>query len=316
MLSPDAPLFLDVADAPPGGSAFWFHAADGARLRGAVWPGGTDGQRGSVILMPGRTEYIEKYGLVIGRLRARGLAVAVIDWRGQGLSDRDRREPRLGHVTDFALYQQDLDAFLATPQVAALPRPRLMLAHSMGGCIGLRALIRRLPFEAAILSAPMWGIRIDPAMRPLAMALFAAAPLIGLGRMFAPGTTAASYAVNEPFASNLLTTDPAAHDRFVHQLTQHPELALGGPSLGWLGAAHREMAALARMDMPALPVLAFAGLDEGIVELPPIRAHVGHMAQGRLIELPGARHEVLMESPSIQDRVWAGIDGFLDRLTA
>ena len=42
----------------------------------------------------------------------------------------------------------------------ALPRPWRLLAHSMGGTIGLRALTRGVPVAAAVFSAPMWGIRV------------------------------------------------------------------------------------------------------------------------------------------------------------
>ena len=46
------------------------------------------GRKGTVCVFPGRAEFIEKYFEVVRDLRARGFAVATIDWRGQGLSDR------------------------------------------------------------------------------------------------------------------------------------------------------------------------------------------------------------------------------------
>jgi len=44
--------------------------------------------KGTVLLFPGRTEYIEKYGPAAADFLARGFATVVIDWRGQGLADR------------------------------------------------------------------------------------------------------------------------------------------------------------------------------------------------------------------------------------
>ena len=65
-----------------------------------------------------------------------------------------------------------MDAMLAfAPRAAACPNPAIMIAHSMGGCIGLRSLMRGLPFKAAAFSAPMWGILMAAWMRPLALAL-------------------------------------------------------------------------------------------------------------------------------------------------
>ena len=104
-----APFHAEVADAPEGARAFWLTASDGVRLRGVVWAGG---RRGTAVLFPGRTEFAEKYGRVARALVARGFAVAVIDWRGQGLSDRQPLNPMLGHVEDFRDYQRDVAALL------------------------------------------------------------------------------------------------------------------------------------------------------------------------------------------------------------
>ena len=55
------------------------------------------GRRGTVCIFPGRTEWIEKYFETVRDLRNRGFAVALLDWRGQGLSDRalERSSERL-----------------------------------------------------------------------------------------------------------------------------------------------------------------------------------------------------------------------------
>ena len=55
-MSGAAPFYADVADGPPGGRAVWLHAADGVRLRAGLWP--LQGARGTVLLLPGRTEYV------------------------------------------------------------------------------------------------------------------------------------------------------------------------------------------------------------------------------------------------------------------
>ena len=80
-----APLFPQ-ADGPQGGVAQWLTTSDGVRVRVAVW--GRDAPKGTVLLFPGRTEYVEKYGRAAGDLLARGFATVAIDWRGQGLADR------------------------------------------------------------------------------------------------------------------------------------------------------------------------------------------------------------------------------------
>ncbi|MEM9756932.1 MAG: alpha/beta hydrolase, partial [Pseudomonadota bacterium] len=100
-----APLYEDVAEGPPGGAAYWLQAADGVRIRAAMWA--EAGARGTILMFPGRTEYIEKYGRLAGDFRRAGYAMACIDWRGQGLADRAAAPRDLGHVGSFEEYQND-----------------------------------------------------------------------------------------------------------------------------------------------------------------------------------------------------------------
>ncbi|MBW2666702.1 MAG: alpha/beta hydrolase, partial [Deltaproteobacteria bacterium] len=88
---------------PHGAEVDRITAADGTVLRVARWlPSG--GTRGTVVILNGRTEFVEKYFEVIGDLLRRHYAVATLDWRGQGLSDRPLRNRHKGHVRDFGLY--------------------------------------------------------------------------------------------------------------------------------------------------------------------------------------------------------------------
>ena len=75
-------------------------ASDRAELRFARWlpPAG---RKGTVCVFTGRAESIEKYFETVRDLRARGFAVAMIDWRGQGHSARRLRDPHKGYVRDF-----------------------------------------------------------------------------------------------------------------------------------------------------------------------------------------------------------------------
>lgn len=133
-----APYRADLAEGPDT-SAFWLRTSDGVRLRIAHAP---DNQRkGTVFLLPGRTEYIEKYGHTAHDFVGAGFDVLSIDWRNQGLSDRLAPDAMVGHVDRFADFQKDWAAMRSFAAQNDLPKPWYMLAHSMGGCIGLRALI-------------------------------------------------------------------------------------------------------------------------------------------------------------------------------
>jgi lysophospholipase len=257
-----------------------------------------------VLVFPGRTEASEKYGRAAAALHARGLAAAVIDWRGQGLSDRLHANPALGHVDRFADYQRDVAAMLAHVRARDLPRPFFLLAHSMGGAIGLRALLGGLEVRGAAFSAPMWGIARAPHMRPVAWTLSSLARPLGLGHVVVPGQSAASYLAEAPFAGNALTGDPAMWDYMRRQIAAEPRLGLGGPSLGWLNEALRENRRSRADASPAVPAVTFAAGLEEVVAPAAIRERMARWPQGRLIDMPGARHEVLMETPDRQRLVF------------
>ena len=304
-----APFHAEVADAPEGARAFWLTASDGVRLRGVVWAGG---RRGTAVLFPGRTEFAEKYGRVARALIARGFAVAVIDWRGQGLSDRPPLNPMLGHVEDFRDYQRDVAALLDLVAGLALPGPALLFGHSMGGCIGLRTLLERSDFAAAVFSAPMWRLHMKAATRELTARMTRLTYLAGLGAWLTPGARAEPTAVAIGYPGNPLTSDAQVFAWCLDQITAHPELALGGPSMQWTSAALQEMARLAIAPLPVLPTLVLLGGVETVVSSATIRRQVAQMARGELAEFPAARHEIFMERPEIVAEVWARIDRFLD----
>lgn len=313
MSQDEAPLLSDLAEAPAGGCAVWLDAV-GARLRAATWhaePGRAP--RGTALIFTGRAEYIEKYGRVAGELTGRGFAVATLDWRGQGLSDRPLEDRLKGHVGDFAEYQEDVKAFLAAPEVAALPGPQVLICHSMGGCIGMRALIEgRVAPAATIMSAPMLGVRLNAAMRFGARAMIRVARRFGFETSFAPAPNADQpYVLHQPFEGNLLTNDPEHFAWMVGHLKTEPALGLGAPTLGWMARAFTETDALIGEAPPSGPMLMMLGEEEAIVEPAAIRVFSGRVDGCRLLEIEGAQHEIFFERAPARETAWAEIDSFL-----
>jgi lysophospholipase len=297
-----APFFAAVSKGPPQGAAFWAQAVDGVRLRIGVWP--LEAARGTVLIFPGRTEYVEKYGQIAAALGKRGFASLAIDWRGQGLADRIARDPLVGHVEDFLDYQKDVAAALAVADAQALPGPRFLIAHSMGGAIGLRALIEGLPVRAAAFSGPMWGISMAPHLKPAAWLLSQVMPRLGQGEGLPPGTKMEHHIMADGFAGNMLTRDPEQFEIMRQQLVQHPELTLGGPSYVWLREAMAETRALSRLPSPALPCLAFLGSNERIVDVAEVHRRMTDWPQGRLQIVENGEHEVLMEGPAVTEPIF------------
>ncbi|MFN3274650.1 MAG: alpha/beta fold hydrolase [Paracoccus sp. (in: a-proteobacteria)] len=283
--------------------AFWLRADDGVRLRVACWETDRSAALGSVLLFPGRTEYVEKYAPVARYLNDAGYHVLAIDWRGQGASDRLQDDPRPGHVGAFADYQRDVVEMVIAAGELELPRPWHLLAHSMGGCIGLAALEADLPVASAVFSAPMWGINLRRLQHGVALGIAYLAGRVGRGGLPAPGSGGArgTYVLAESFAANLLTHDVDEWTRLVREAATWPELTIGGATYDWVSKALNECTRLSRIASPDLPMLVTLGSDERIISGQAIRERAERWPQGELLEIPGARHEAMMETPPLRD---------------
>lgn len=307
-----APVFhADLAEGPEGGRAWAVTAADGVGLRVATWAAG--GAKGTVLFFPGRTEAVEKYGRAARAMAARGYASAAIDWRGQGWADRAEGVDDLGHVEHFSDYQHDVAAYLEAVRAAGLPGPYFLIAHSMGGAIGLRALAGGLEVAAAAFSAPMLGIHMSRTMRPVARVISTATRRTPLSRRRVPNGERESYLLIAPFEENTLTRDAEMYAYAVAQARADARLALGPPTLTWLHEALAETRALAALPPPPCPTYVAIAGDEQIVENTAIRHRVAHWPQAQIEEFPGARHELMLELPEVReaffDRAAALFDG-------
>lgn len=307
-----APFFADIAKGPEGGQAHWVKTSDGLRIRVGHWQ--TEATtKGTVLLFPGRTEFIEKYGPTAIELTARGYASVAIDWRGQGLADRMLPERLLGHIGLFTDFQKDVTAVLDLADRLALPKPYFLNGHSMGGAIGLRALIEGLPVNACTFTGPMWDIYMAPAMRPLSKLMGKIGPAIGLGGKLVPTLDLDNYALVNPFEGNTLTNDPDGYQFMRDQMTTQPDLTLGGPTIQWLGEGLKDCAALAAMDSPKLPCITFLGKQEQIVDCPAIHDRMARWPGGELVLLDDVQHEVMMEAPDVRTRVFDRMCSLFDQ---
>ncbi len=271
------------------------------------------GRKGTVVLLQGRAEFIEKYFETARDLRARGFAVATFDWRGQGLSDRVLSDRHKGYVRDFSQYGIDLDAIMEQVVLPDCPPPYFALAHSMGAAIALRACHSGSRwFERVVLSAPLIALpagRLSPVAGPLTRFM----RLLGRGSAYVPAGTDVSRG-SEGFISNPLTSDPVRYARNAAVLEEEPTLGLGSPTIAWADAALRQMRELAdpgyagHIRQPILMVA--AGRDE-IVSTPAIEQFGMNLLAGRHLILAGARHEILQEQDHYRAQFWAAFDAFV-----
>jgi lysophospholipase len=308
-----APLIgIDQAPVPTGGRAFWLQGKDGTRLRAALFPA-EGAPEGSVILSPGRTEPIEKYFETIGELQRRGFVVLAHDWRGQGLSARALSDRLKGHARGVEDFLSDFGLMLERLETE-LPRPWISLAHSMGSALVLLALSRgEGRFAGAIGTAPMIGLQAVRVLTRTAGLIARAAARCGLA-----GLAVQAYdPFTQPFQGNVLTHDRTRYERYQAQLRACPDLALGGPTWGWLdfaltaGRILERPASAAAVRLP-LTVIG-AGQDQLVLSASAAR-FARTAPHGRYIEIAESFHEILMETDPVRAVFWREFDALVERI--
>ena len=286
---------------------------DGVTLRFARWlpPAG---RRGTVCIFQGRSEWIEKYFETVRDLRARGFAVAALDWRGQGLSDRVLNDRRKGYVRDFAEYDTDLATFMHEVVLPDCPPPIFALGHSTGAAILIRAAYRgHRWFDRMVLTAPLialGGIDYSFGIGPI---IVRALRLAGFGNMHLPRADT-SIVESRPFLGNILTSDPVRYARNAAILEAEPALAVGPPTVAWMDAAFRAMRTMHERNFPGRirqPILIVAGGNDVVVSNKAIEDFASLLRAGSHLVIVGAQHEILMEQDRYRSQFWAAFDAFV-----
>ena len=297
---------------PDGAIATPLTTQDGVSLRAARWEGPPK-PRGTVAILTGRAEFIERYFETVADLLARGFAVVAMDWRGQGLSERQLGNPRKSHIDDFEIYERDLIALRDQLLEPLCPKPWFALGHGMGAAVLIaQAHAGRSPFTRLVLTSPMidlYQLRFKTGARLLVEGL----DIIGLGGAYIPGGSGRSVFLR-PFARNILTSDATRHERTVAVLNAAPQLVLGSPTVSWANAALRLMRRFENADYARrtlTPILVIAAGADRIVATPAIEAFASRLKAGHFITLPQARHDLLMERDVFRSQFWAAFDAFV-----
>lgn len=303
--SQSAPEFLSANGFPPPEDAetIWLkNGAHDVRMVFAPAPAKRP-VRGAVLLCTGYNEYIEKYFETARDLQGRGFAVGLLDWPGQGASQRLIDAPRLGYIRTFdtAVAAQKL-AFEMLRSYAE--GPYIVMAHSMGGAITVESLRQNAIDPAfAFLCAPMLGLKVAG----LAAGVMRIARTLGMSKK-----ALRSEAKNSTFETNIFTHDRARWAMNREMQEQQPNYLLTSPTIGWVNAAldlyerWRKPRAFSKIAAPIR--IASAGAEALVSNKAQkkVAARIGDRA--KLVTIPDARHEILMESDPIRNLLWEQFD--------
>ncbi len=298
---------------PDNASGGFLTASDGRRIRYACFGADTRPLMGTVIVLTGRNECIEKYFETIRDLTAKGFGVATLDWRGQGASDRFLKDGERGYVKSFDDYVADLDLLFEQVVLPDCRGPYYVLAHSAGATVALLAApllanrVRRMVLIAPFLELPGQPVSIRTVRWVTAVMCF-----FGLGRRYAawgprPKQTA-------PFETNKLTTDPDRYRRNTFIYESFPHLALGGPTVQWLHAGAVASQTIRRPEFIAriaIPTLIVAASADEVVSTRAVAEYAERMRLGSLLLIPGTRHEILQEADIYREQLMAAFFAFV-----
>ena len=305
-------MSFDRRAIPAGAAIGEWSAPDGWVHRRLVWP--STGGRGTILFQGGRGDIFEKYLETFDYWQRAGWTVESFDWRGQGGSGRMSADPGCGHMADFTPWIDDLAAYFGDLKERT-PGPHVIIGHSMGGHLTVRALAeRRIDPAAAVLIAPMLGLKSAPFG-----ARFAARVAWLMTKIGAPERLA--WKANErpgvPMKGRraLLTHHADRYEDELWWKAEKPEIAVGPPSWSWVAEAYRstlELEARGRVEGIATPILILAAEQDRLVDVEAVRRAARRLPMATL-RTWGAEsaHEILREVDPIRDAALAEIDRFL-----
>jgi lysophospholipase len=304
---------IDGNPIPEGANTGVFVTSDGVSLRYATFGKARGRSKGTVVILNGRNECIEKYFETIAELNRNGFGVATFDWRGQGGSDRLINDPYKGYVKDFQDYASDLEQFFTDIVLPDCKGPYFILAHSTGALIALLAapsLLNRV--QRMVFSAPLLELS-EKAISPKTIKIISAVlRYAGLGHRYMVGGSKPRE--TQPFIGNKLTSDPDRYRRNSSLYAQHPLLGLGGPTVTWVNAACRAMETVTDPEFQAsiqIPILIVAAGNDQVVSTPAIESYVQGLRSGSLLTIDGAKHEIMQERDALREQFMAAFFAFV-----
>jgi lysophospholipase len=301
---------------PPNFTEGHFKNAKGADIRYGVSK--ADGvSKGSIVIGSGFRENIEKYYEVMRDLNSRGFDVYMLDWRGQGGSEKFIKGSQKAHQEGYSEQIDTLHQFVTTIVEPVAKKPLIYMGHSMGAHIGLRYLNEHDGvFDSAILTSPMIDIVTNGMPKKLARQMAKFAKAGNYLEKYIPGGADWS---EEPFKGNNKTSDPVRFAADQEIVKNNDALKIGDATYGWVYHTFSSIDVLNDEDyLKAIktPILMEIAGQEKIVDRAAQDRALTLLPNAKKVEIADAKHEIWMERDELRDQWLKEVDGFLnDRVT-
>ena len=272
-----------------------------------------DNPRGTVLIVHGFTENVEKFAEIIHSLLHNGFSVAAYDQRGHGRSGRAEGldDLSLTHVDDFDEYVRDMD-IVCRALVSAMPGPYRVFCHSMGGAVTALYLERHPGvFERAAMCAPMIAPNLSGMPKPAAKALCVTEKALKHGRK--------RIFVSKPYSEKETFETACANGRerfeWYEELRYNtPEFHNNGPTYSWLNESidvTDDILAPGAVEKIDAQVRLYTAELDTMVLPGPQKAFIDRVKRGEHRVVAGAKHEIFRSGDDVLFPWWHEVLAFL-----
>lgn len=249
-------------------------ATDNGALYAETFAPKTD-PKGVVLVTHGYAEHCGRYREVAHVIVNAGWAALSYDVRGHGQSPGPR-----GFIDRFDTYIRDFHAAVAAAKKLAPGKPLVLLGHSHGSLITLRALTgeRATGAIAAIVSSPYLGIKV---------------PVPGYKKLLARVASRIAPGLGQP---NQITADMLTSDKEKQAEHDADKLNFGIATSRWFtestAAQEYVLANASRIDLPTTWLV---GGADPLCDPAASKRVADRVKKATYIDLPGLKHEVFNE---------------------
>lgn len=269
--------------------------------------------RGTVLIVHGFTENAFKFSELIYSLLQNHYSVCAWDQRGHGRSGREaavREENSLVHVNCFRDYEKDMET-VCDALLKDMPGPHAVFCHSMGGAVtGLFMEDHPGVFDRAVFCAPM----IAP--NRSGIPLFA-------GKLICRGAELLGHGSRRLFMSrpydgpeNFETSCASSRERFDWYdavRVNTPAFHTNGPTYEWTKQSLSVtgwLLAPGAVEKITVPVRVYSAESDNSVLPEEQKRFAERLIRGKLIRVPGSRHEIYRSPDEVLFPWWHEILGF------
>ncbi len=272
--------------------------------------------RGTVIITTGYADFIESYFETINDFLDRGYAVWIMDWQGQGGSERYYKNPQIpaknapiNNVRDLHQFRHDIVKYDKN-------KPIFLVSHSMGGQMALHYMKHHeVDFTAAILAAPFVDTKFTRKGELVAKFLVHLACGVGLGNRRTSKNNNIVRRIKK-VRKSLKKEEPIRMEIHQYFAKKDPSLKIGDPTFYWTRAIlkqTKEIRSKASLQSIKTPILFGLFESDLLVSSQAIKRAAKYIPNAKLVKIKDAHHGIWTEREQIRQKWWQQIDKFMNK---